>query len=84
MVRVEVERRVENVHLIRCPTCDGLRGVHARHLPRQKPVCGDCRNGHVIRREHFYAFWLEQFTPDEIREMADAIDALLGLRIGPR
>jgi hypothetical protein len=42
----------------------------------------DCKRGRVIRREDFYDFWLEQFTPDEIKEMADAIDALLGLRVG--
>lgn len=56
--------------------------VETRHVTRAKS-CVDCRKGQVIRREDFYDFWLEQFTPSEIKEMGDAIDAILCLRIGP-
>ena len=66
---------------MRCPVCDGLRGVQGRHVTRVGAVCPDCRRGKVIRREDFYDFWLDQFTPDEIKEMATAIDAILGLRL---
>jgi hypothetical protein len=55
--------------------------VRGRHVTRAAKFCQDCRRGKVIGREHFYDFWLEQFTPDEIKLMGDAIDALLGLRI---
>ena len=75
------KRKLERVYVIRCPSCDGLRGVQERHVTRSEKMCQDCRRGKVIRREDFYGFWLEQFSDDEIKEMADAIDALLGLRI---
>ena len=75
------ERKVEDVLLVRCPTCNGLRGVNRRHVTRHNGTCGECRAGRVVTRERFYDFWLEQFTPDEIKEMGQAIDAILCLRI---
>lgn len=66
---------------MRCPTCDGLVTVKQRYVTRTH-ACGDCRAGNVIGREQFYDFWLDQFTPDEIKDMANAIDAILGLRVG--
>lgn len=54
--------------------------VKQRYVTRTS-TCGDCRQGRVIYREQFYDFWLEQFTPDDIKLMGDAIDAILGLRI---
>ena len=75
------DKKVEGVVTVRCPSCDGLRAVHRRHATRTGTLCGDCRRGEVIRREDFYDFWLEQFTPDDIKDMGAAIDALLCLRI---
>lgn len=74
---------IEPLILVRCPICDGLRNISRRHVARSggKP-CTDCRKGHVIRREQFYDFWLEQFTPDDVKLIGDAIDAMLGLRVG--
>jgi hypothetical protein len=63
----------EEVVAVRCPSCGGLRGVSARHAARNGGNCWDCKKGRVVRREDFYAFWLERFSPDEIREMAQAI-----------
>ena len=63
----------DEVIAVRCPSCGGLRGVSARHASRIGGNCSECRKGRVVRREDFYVFWLERFSPDEIREMARAI-----------
>ena len=63
----------EEVLVVRCPSCGGLRGVHLRHLNRNGDVCLDCKRGRVIRREQFYEFWLERFSAEDCAEMAQAI-----------
>ena len=63
----------EEVVAVRCPCCRGLRSVSARHATRNGDICLDCKHGRFMRREAFYAFWTEKFSPDEIREMGAAI-----------
>jgi hypothetical protein len=64
---------VEEVLVRRCPSCGGLRGVAARHASRNGETCLDCKHGRVVTREEFYAFWLERFSIEELREMARAL-----------
>lgn len=58
--------------MIRCPVCDGLRSVDVRWQHSKAP-CRECRSGRVVLREHFFGFWLEHFTHQEIEDMARAI-----------
>jgi len=57
---------------VRCPTCDGLRSVDVRNK-NTKHSCRDCRSGRIVTREHFFGFWLEHFTHEEIEQMAQAL-----------
>lgn len=59
--------------MIRCPRCQGLRGVLARAERRQPGECVDCRSGNIVPRWTFCGFWVELFSDDEIEEMAKAI-----------
>jgi hypothetical protein len=70
---VERERPVDQITMIRCPSCGGLRGIHLRHSRSFSGKCYDCRRGRVIRREEFYDFWIKRFTPQEIQDMARAM-----------
>ena len=63
---------VEELQVVRCQICDGLYGVAARHVTRST-LCPDCRRGDVRYRSHYYGFWLERFTREEIKEMSKAI-----------
>lgn len=67
------DRANDRITLIRCPTCDGLRGCYARHEKRQPGQCKECRNGDVVLKEQFFGYWLERYTYAEIDEMAQAI-----------
>lgn len=57
---------------MRCPSCDGLRSVSVRRA-KEAVRCLDCRRGKVVTREHFYDFWLDCFSVQEIEEMAKAL-----------
>lgn len=59
--------------VIRCPTCQGLRGCLKGHERRQPRECIECREGRVVPRWTFCGFWIELFSADEIGEMARAI-----------
>lgn len=63
----------EEVKVVRCPSCGGLRGISARHIERYNRVCPDCRRGEVVTRTRYHNFWLKRFTREEIDEMARAI-----------
>ena len=63
----------EGVETVRCPVCNGLRGIQKRHLTRSKHICPDCRKGHVVTRTQFHNYWLERYSMEEIREMGRAI-----------
>lgn len=69
----EPRQAVEAVILVRCPSCQGLRGVSRRHVTRNGGICVDCRHGRVVPRAHFYGYWTIRFTMDEIAEMSKAI-----------
>lgn len=71
----EPKKYVEEIVLVRCPSCLGLRGVSKRHASRTHR-CKECKRGKVIRREEFWEWWLERFTQQEINEMAEALDWL--------
>lgn len=71
-------RQVDEVTLIRCPTCKGLRTCYARHERRQSGRCKDCRDGRVVTREDYFGFWLEHFDHEQIAEMGRAIESILG------
>jgi hypothetical protein len=64
---------IEEVVLVRCPSCQGLRGVSRRHVTRNGGLCVDCRHGRVVPRARFYGYWTIRFTMDEIAEMSKAI-----------
>ena len=62
--------KIEEVILVRCPSCQGLRGVSRNH---HSDICRDCKKGKVIPRWTFCSFWVERFSMEEIDEMARAI-----------
>jgi hypothetical protein len=59
--------------MVRCPSCNGLRPVSQRIVLRVRRTCLDCRKGNVVYREDFYDFWTQNFSMQEIEEMAKAI-----------
>ena len=69
----EPRKAVDEIILVRCPCCQGLRGVGRRHVTRDPLECPECRRGRVVLRSAYFAFWLERFTWEEIREMARAV-----------
>jgi hypothetical protein len=71
---VQEKRKVEDVVLVRCPSCGGLRGTLRRYVTRYgNSPCPDCRAGHVVHRTQFHNFWLERFSREECVEMGRAI-----------
>ena len=58
--------------LVRCPSCQGLRGISSRNR-KTSALCHDCRKGRVVPRWTFCTFWVERFTEEEIEEMAKAL-----------
>ena len=65
--------QAEEVIVVRCPMCRGLRSVAQRHVTRNGKVCKDCRSGKVIERSQFHNYWTKRFSMEEIDEMANAI-----------
>ena len=65
--------QAEGVETVRCPVCNGLRGIQKRHLNRSSKICPDCRKGHVVTRTQFHNYWLERYSIEEIQEMGRAI-----------
>lgn len=63
----------QEVILVRCPCCQGLRSVSARHASRYQGPCRACARGDVVPRSSFCSFWSERFSADEISTMAQAI-----------
>lgn len=64
----------EEIVMVRCPSCKGLRGMAGRHVERYGVgVCRECRRGNVVPRSHYHNYWTERFSMDEIREMAAAL-----------
>ncbi len=62
----------EEPALVRCRKCLGLRTVS--HRDRDTAArCLDCRRGHVVPRETYYAWWLERFSAEECAVMARSI-----------
>ena len=66
------QKEVEGLALIRCPSCQGLRGISKRNR-KTRALCGDCRSGNVVPRTSFCGYWLELFSEEEIEQMATAI-----------
>jgi len=60
--------REEEVAVVRCPTCRGLRSISFRNR-ESGALCKDCRRGEVVTVEDFYGFWLTRFSLAEIRVM---------------
>lgn len=64
----------EGVALVRCPSCDGLRGVSMRRSrDTALALCPDCMRGNVVTRAEYHQWWLDRFTPEEIRALGRAI-----------
>ena len=70
---VFLQEKVDEVVLVRCPSCKGLRGVHRRHAQRNGNTCVDCRNGNAVPKSQFHNYWTSRFTMEEIHDMARAI-----------
>ena len=67
------EKAADQVIVVRCPSCKGLRSVAARHVTRNGKICRDCTRGHVIPRTQFHNYWTARFSMEEIRDMGRAI-----------
>jgi hypothetical protein len=65
-------KKQDELILVRCPVCKGLRGVAQRHSTRNGKTCVDCRSGKVVKKSQFYNYWTVRFTMEEIEEMAKA------------
>lgn len=65
-------KKVEELLIVRCPSCQGLRGVPKRNIATAS-VCNECRRGHVVPKSQFHNYWTKRFTFEEIQEMAVAI-----------
>lgn len=63
----------EELVMVRCASCKGLRAISARRLANHSGRCPECRSGNVVPRWTFCTFWTERFTMEEIRDMAQAI-----------
>lgn len=57
---------------VRCPVCQGLRGITRRNAHTAGP-CRSCRSGDVVPKSRYHNFWLERYTIEEIEEMGKAI-----------
>lgn len=69
----KVRRNEDGFEVIRCPQCRYLHTVSIRHA-RRGTICRPCSHGHAPEAiEPYYAFWLERFSRQELREMALAI-----------
>ena len=68
-----VQGKTDEVVVVRCPTCKGLRGVSARHVLRNGKKCADCKRGKVIKKSQFHNYWTARFSMEELEEMANAI-----------
>lgn len=44
-----------------------------RRITREPKMCGDCREGNVVKKSQYHNYWLSLFTQAEIDEMARAI-----------
>lgn len=73
MSLLERQRPADEITMVRCPSCEGLRAIYVKRHRSFSGKCYDCRRGKVVRREEFYAFWIERFTPQEISDMARAM-----------
>ena len=62
---------LEEPALVRCPSCFGLRTL--AHRNRHSVACPDCRQGEVVLRGSYHAWWLERFSAEECAAMARAI-----------
>lgn len=59
---------------VRCPKCNGLRGVTTRQACRaETTLCRECLFGHVVPRGAYFEFWTAGFSGEEIEAMARAI-----------
>lgn len=72
MELVQEPKKVEELVLVRCKTCGGLRGVTRRNAESAK-TCKDCRRGKVVKKSQFHNYWTARFTMQEIEDMAKAI-----------
>ena len=63
----------EELVMVRCPDCQGLRGISIRHARPEPSPCMDCRRGKVVPRWTFCTYWTDRFTMEEIMDMAKAI-----------
>lgn len=71
---LQQQKALDEIVMVRCPSCGGLRGIHLRNTRRHySGKCFDCKRGRVIRREEFYDFWMQRFTAQEIQIMGKAI-----------
>ena len=68
-----VQGKTDEVVVVRCPSCKGLRGISARHVSRNGKLCTDCKGGKVIKKSQFHNYWTARFSTEEIQEMASAI-----------
>jgi hypothetical protein len=57
--------REEEVAVVRCPSCQGLRSISFRNRD-SGALCKDCRRGEVVTVEDFHSYWLERFMLEEI------------------
>ena len=65
-------KALEQLALVRCPQCGGLRSISHRNRDSQAR-CKDCRQGKVVTRTRYHNYWLERFSLEEIVEMGKAI-----------
>lgn len=66
-------RTASAFQLIRCPACNSLHSVSARHARRQPTHCRQCKKSKNESKNDYTTFWLKRFTDEEICFMAEAI-----------
>jgi hypothetical protein len=73
LVELQKQKKPDPLVLVRCPSCQGLRGVSVSNARQYGGRCKDCKRGKVVPRVTFCSFWAERFSTEEITQMAKAI-----------
>lgn len=66
-------RTASAFQLVRCPSCNSLRSVTARHARRSPTRCRHCKKTRTEKMGKYEGFWLKRFSDEEICTMAEAV-----------
>lgn len=66
-------RTASAFQLVRCPACNSLHVVSARHARRSPGRCRNCKQTRAESKDQYTSFWLQRFSDEDICLMAEAV-----------